>query len=290
MRNRSPPTRRRGCPLAYIFALRSFKKRRANGFPFASGAIGQRPCLEVRDHAVHPRQDDMRCHGANDVGLVVEPRNGRTGAPAITAYRGTGTRGISRPGHCPKHRPRRDMGQLGRSSRSLRIRRIVAHTAPPRQHLKRGAFYTTASPVEHFHRPRARAGPAAGCGAPAARPGTRGRRRLDRGAGAGLGPVRARLRTRPLPLGRDLRLGKRPDRRRRLRRGAGGGSGRTPPARARGGAAPGRRAQAPNQENVRSTTQRRGNTTKPVMSAVRLTISTLRVGILATACSTWRAL
>ena len=39
----------------------------------------------------------------------------------------------------------------------------------------------------------------------------------------------------------------------------------------------------PNQEKVRSTTQRRGSTTKPVMSSLRLTISILRSGTLATA-------
>jgi hypothetical protein len=42
----------------------------------------------------------------------------------------------------------------------------------------------------------------------------------------------------------------------------------------------------PNQEKVRSTTQRRGSTTKPVMSSERLTISMRRQGTLATAAST----
>jgi len=43
----------------------------------------QRPCLEVRDHAMHPGQDDMRRHSANDVGLVLEPGQAGVGAPAV---------------------------------------------------------------------------------------------------------------------------------------------------------------------------------------------------------------
>src|ERR1700720_1204965 len=45
-----------------------------------------------------------------------------------------------------------------------------------------------------------------------------------------------------------------------------------------------------NQENVRSTTQRRGRTTKPFMSSLRLTISILSSGTFATAASTCQAL
>src|SRR5258708_5395912 len=42
----------------------------------------------------------------------------------------------------------------------------------------------------------------------------------------------------------------------------------------------------PNQEKVRSTTQRRGRATKPFVSSLCLTISRRRTGILATAAST----
>lgn len=42
-----------------------------------------RPCLEVRDHAVHPRQDDVSRHGADDVGLVLELRQAGVCAPAV---------------------------------------------------------------------------------------------------------------------------------------------------------------------------------------------------------------
>src|SRR6202042_46173 len=51
-----------------------------------------------------------------------------------------------------------------------------------------------------------------------------------------------------------------------------------------------RRRLRPNQEKVRSTTQRRGATTKPFLSSDRLTISMRRLGILARASVTWRAL
>jgi hypothetical protein len=46
----------------------------------------------------------------------------------------------------------------------------------------------------------------------------------------------------------------------------------------------------PNQENVRSTTQRRGKTTKPFMSSLRLTISRRSGGTFATPASTCHAL
>src|SRR3982074_1900045 len=46
----------------------------------------------------------------------------------------------------------------------------------------------------------------------------------------------------------------------------------------------------PNQEKVRSTTQRRGKTTKPFRSSLRLTISRRNTGTLATAASTCHAI
>jgi hypothetical protein len=46
----------------------------------------------------------------------------------------------------------------------------------------------------------------------------------------------------------------------------------------------------PNHEKVRSTTQRRGRTTKPFMSSFRLTISTRSSGTFAAAASTCHAL
>jgi hypothetical protein len=51
-----------------------------------------------------------------------------------------------------------------------------------------------------------------------------------------------------------------------------------------------RRRLRPNQEKVRSTTQRRGRTTKPFMLSLRLTISMCSSGTFATAASTCRAL
>jgi hypothetical protein len=51
-----------------------------------------------------------------------------------------------------------------------------------------------------------------------------------------------------------------------------------------------RRRFPPNQEKVRSTTQRRGRTTKPFMSSLRLTISVRSGGTLATAASTRQSL
>jgi hypothetical protein len=48
----------------------------------------------------------------------------------------------------------------------------------------------------------------------------------------------------------------------------------------------GERRFRPNQEKVRSTTHRRGRTTKPLLSSDRLTISMRKTGILATAAST----
>ena len=51
-----------------------------------------------------------------------------------------------------------------------------------------------------------------------------------------------------------------------------------------------RRRLRPNQEKVRSTTQRRGKTTKPFMSSLRLTISVRSGGTFATAASTCQAL
>ena len=51
-----------------------------------------------------------------------------------------------------------------------------------------------------------------------------------------------------------------------------------------------RRRLRPNQEKVRSTTQRRGRTTKPFMSSLRLTISMRSSGTFATAASTCQAL
>src|SRR5713226_6699177 len=51
-----------------------------------------------------------------------------------------------------------------------------------------------------------------------------------------------------------------------------------------------RRRFRPNQEKVRSTTQRRGRTTKPFMSSLRLTISMRSSGTFATAASTCHAL
>ncbi len=50
----------------------------------------ERPCLEVRDDAVHPRQDDVGRHGADDVGLVLEPGNAGVGAPAVGPEGGAG--------------------------------------------------------------------------------------------------------------------------------------------------------------------------------------------------------
>jgi len=46
----------------------------------------------------------------------------------------------------------------------------------------------------------------------------------------------------------------------------------------------------PNHEKARSTTQRRGNTTKPDMSSVRFTISMRKVGMAVAAPFTWWAL
>src|SRR6202044_1988779 len=51
-----------------------------------------------------------------------------------------------------------------------------------------------------------------------------------------------------------------------------------------------RRRFRPNQGKVRSPPQRRGDTTKPFLSSDRLTISMRRLGILARASVTWRAL
>ena len=51
----------------------------------------------------------------------------------------------------------------------------------------------------------------------------------------------------------------------------------------------GRRRFHPNQEKVRSTTQRRGSATKPVTSSLRLTISLCSSGTLATVVSNCRA-
>ena len=51
-----------------------------------------------------------------------------------------------------------------------------------------------------------------------------------------------------------------------------------------------RRRLRPNQEKVRSTTQRGGNTAKPLTSSVRLTISIRSTGTLATTAATCRAL
>ena len=51
-----------------------------------------------------------------------------------------------------------------------------------------------------------------------------------------------------------------------------------------------RRRLRPNQEKVRSTTQRRGKMTKPFMSSLRLTISMRSKGTFATAASTCQAL
>ncbi len=51
-----------------------------------------------------------------------------------------------------------------------------------------------------------------------------------------------------------------------------------------------RRRLRPNQEKVRSTTQRRGKMTKPFMSSLRLTISMRSNGTFATAVSTCQAL
>jgi len=51
-----------------------------------------------------------------------------------------------------------------------------------------------------------------------------------------------------------------------------------------------RRRFRPNHEKVRSTTQRRGRTTKPLMSSDRLTISMRKTGTFATPASTCQAL
>jgi len=51
-----------------------------------------------------------------------------------------------------------------------------------------------------------------------------------------------------------------------------------------------RRRFRPNQEKVRSTTRRRGRTTKPFMSSLHLTISVRSRGTFASAASTYQAL
>ena len=59
----------------------------------------ERPCLEVGEDAVDPRQHDMGGHGADDMGVVPDPRRPGVGAPAVGP--GDGAQGRGGSGRLP---------------------------------------------------------------------------------------------------------------------------------------------------------------------------------------------